>query len=272
MGYFSSLSSLKRVRENEKGFTVTELVVVVLILIVLSAIAMYVHQRFLAHAKEKVCQTNLRALQAAVELYVAENEALPGNLTHLKREHVEKGYAKAMENKGWLTKAHTFLIKLEASDHAYAEFLTHENLKEYGVTEKIFHCPADHNGGASYGINSDMEGESWADVGDTVVLIGDCDRHTFSSTEQLKLRHKNRAIGINKSGEIVELDSDMTAAIEKRKEREGADEGPYKEDKLWKQDDDKSWKDDNYTNRGQGYFKNERPDDDDNGVIKEKDK
>ena len=68
-----------------------------------------------------------------------------------------------MENKGWLIKAYTFLIKLDASDQAYAEFLTYENLKEYGVTEKIFHCPADHNGGASYGINSDMEGESWAD-------------------------------------------------------------------------------------------------------------
>jgi prepilin-type N-terminal cleavage/methylation domain-containing protein len=262
MGYFSSRPGLKRVKENEKGFTLTELLVVVSILIVLSAVAMYIHQRFLGHAKERVCQTNLRALQTAVELYVAENEALPENLTRLKREHVEKGYAKAMENKGWLMKAYTFLITLDASEHAYAEFLTYENLKEYGVTEKIFHCPADHNGHASYGINSDMEGESWVDVGNSVILIADCDSHTFNSTEQLKLRHKNRAIGINKSGEIVELDSDMTAAIEKRKDKEGADDGHYKDDKLWKQDDDKSWKDDNYTNRGQDYFKNGKNDDD----------
>ena len=105
MGYFSSQLGLKRVRENERGFTLMELLVVVSILLVLSAIAMYLHQQFLTHAKERVCQTNLRALQTAVELYVAENEALPGNLTRLKLEHVEKGYAKAMENNGWLIKA-----------------------------------------------------------------------------------------------------------------------------------------------------------------------
>ena len=262
MGYLSSRPGLKRVRENERGFTLTELLVVVSILIVLSAIAMYVHQRFLTHAKERVCETNLRALQTAVELYIAENEALPENLTRLKREHVEKGYAKAMENKGWLTKAYTFLIKLDASEHAYAEFLTYENLKEYGVSEKIFHCPADHNGGASYGINSDTEGESWADMDSGVILIADCDSHSFNSTDQLNPRHKNRAIGINKSGKIVELDSEITAAREKRKEKEGADDGPYKEDKLWKQDEDKSWKDEDYTHRGQGYFKNGKHEDD----------
>ena len=262
MGYFSSQLGLKRVRENERGFTLMELLVVVSILLVLFAIAMYLHQQFLTHAKKRVCQTNLRALQTAVELYVAENEALPGNLTRLKLEHVEKGYAKAMENNGWLIKAYTFLIKLDASDHAYAEFLTYENLKEYGVTEKIFHCPADHNGGASYGINSEMEGEGWADVGEGVILIADCDSHTFNSTDQLKPRHKNRAIGINKSGKIVELDSDMTAAIEKRGKKEEADDDNYKDDKLWKQDDDKSWKDDKYTNRGQGYFKNGKHEDD----------
>ena len=97
MAHFGSQLTLKGVRETEKGFTLTELLVVVSILLVLSAIAMYLHQRVLAHAKEKVCQTNLRALQTAVELYVAENEVLPGILTRLKQEHVEKGYAKAMQ-------------------------------------------------------------------------------------------------------------------------------------------------------------------------------
>ncbi len=261
MAHFGSQLTLKGGRETEKGFTLTELLVVVSILLVLSAIAMYLHQRVLAHAKEKVCQTNLRALQTAVELYVAENEVLPGILTRLKQEHVEKGYAKAMQDKGWLIKAYTFLIKLDASDHAYAEFLTYENLKEYGVTEKIFHCPADHNGGASYGINSDMEGDSWVNVGNGVILIADCDSHTFNSTDQLKLRHKNRAIGINKSGEIVEINGDMTAAKENSGKKEKLDRNS-EDDKNKKEDDDKPWKYDNYTDRGQSYLKNGKHDDD----------
>ncbi len=213
------------VRVNEKGFTLIEMLVVVGILLILSSIAMYLYQRGLAHAKETVCQTNLKALKEAIQFYVSENDALPGTLGELKLEHLEKGYAKAMGNRGWLIKACTLLIKLDVSDHAYAQFLTYENLKKYGVAEKIFHCPADHNGGASYGINTDLEGQSWADVGDDVIVVADCDNYVFDSLDQLSIRHNHRALGMTKASKIVEVDSNYeVVAPENSDEKTEADD------------------------------------------------
>ena len=106
-----------------------------------------------------------------------------------------------------------------------------------------------------------MEGDSWVNVGNGVILIADCDSHTFNSTDQLKLRHKNRAIGINKSGEIVEINGDMTAAKENSGKKEKLDRNS-EDDKNKKEDDDKPWKYDNYTDRGQRYLKNGKHDDD----------
>ena len=147
MGNLSWKQAFKPVRETKRGFTLLELLVVLTVILVLSTIAMFLYQRSLAYAKGTVCQTNLRALHEAITLYSTENDALPASLGQLKLEHLEKGFAKAMEGRAWLIKASTFLIKLDTSDHAYAQFLTYENLKEYGATSEIFHCPADENGG-----------------------------------------------------------------------------------------------------------------------------
>ena len=102
----------------------------------------------------------------------------------------------------------TFLIKLDASDHAYAQFLTYENLKKYGVTEEIFHCPADHNAGASYGINGNLEGKSWLDVTDDDLIVADCDNYVFYRPDDLAKRHEHKAFGVKKHAEVVGLDGD----------------------------------------------------------------
>ncbi len=201
--------AFKRLRETKRGFTLIEMLVVVGILLILSSIAMYLYQRGLAHAKETVCQTNLKALKEAIELYSTENEALPGTLGELKLEHLEKGYAKAMGDRAWVIKAYTLLIKLDASDHAYAQFLTYDNLKKYGASEKIFRCPADHNGGASYGINTELEGERWEDVGPDVIVVADCDNYVFDNVNQLSKRHDHNAFGMTMAGDIVEVAADI---------------------------------------------------------------
>lgn len=213
--------AFKRFRETKRGFTLIEMLVVVVILLILSSIAMYLYQRGLAHAKETVCETNLKALTEAIELYSTENDALPGTLGELNLKHLEKGYAKAMGNKGWLIKAYTFLIKLDASDHAYAQFLTYENLKKYGATEKIFHCPADHNGGASYAINSGIQGQDWDDVGRDVIVVADCDDYVFNSLGQLSMRHNYNALGMTKAGATVELVREKAKKIKEKPVKEG---------------------------------------------------
>ncbi|MGD9039772.1 MAG: prepilin-type N-terminal cleavage/methylation domain-containing protein [Desulfobacteraceae bacterium] len=226
MGHLFLQRGFEGMRDVKKGFTLLELLVVLTILLILSSVGMYLYHRSLAYAKDTVCQTNLRALQESVIFYTAENEALPGTLGDLKLDHVEKGYAKAMEGRRWLVKACTLLIKLDASDHAYAHFLTYENLKKYGATEKIFHCPGDHNGGASYGINGELQGKSWSEITEHAIVVADSDSYVFYSLDQLSKRHDHKAFAAVKNGEVVELvEEKEVAAKEEEKEEVGDDQG-----------------------------------------------
>jgi prepilin-type N-terminal cleavage/methylation domain-containing protein len=234
MGHLILQQAFKSMREMRKGFTLLELLVVLTVLLILSSFGMYLYHRSLAYAKDTVCETNLRALQESIILYSAENDALPGTLGQLKLEHLEKGYAKAMEDGGWLIKASTLLIKFDASSYAYAQFLTYENLKKYGATEEIFHCPGDHNGGASYGINGALEGKSWGDVGEHAIVVADSDKYVFHSIDDLSKRHNHKAFAAVKSGEVVELEVEKVAAIEP----EETDDDPGTGRPSWRPYDD----------------------------------
>ena len=208
MGDLNLKQAFKLGKEIKRGFTLLELLVVLAVLLVLSSTAMFLYQRGLAHAKETICQTNLRAIHEAITLYSAENDALPASLGQLKLKHLERGFAKATEGKGWLIKAYTFLIKLDTSDHAYAQFLTYENLKKYGAAEKIFHCPADDNGGASYAINGQAQGKAWGEIPKNTILVADCDHYVFHSLDELSDRHSHKAQAIRKSAVLVEIRED----------------------------------------------------------------
>jgi len=234
MGHLILQQAFKGLRDLKKGFTLLELLVVLTVLLVLSSFGMYLYHKSLAYAKDTVCQTNLRALQESIILYAADNDALPGTLGELKLEHLEKGYAKAMKDRGWLIKACTLLIKFDASDHAYAQFLTYDNLKRYGATEKIFHCPGDHNGGASYGINAELEGKRWSDIHKNAIVVADCDKYVFHSLDELSKRHDHKAFATIKSGEVFELDEDKKiAAVEEEKQPEEGNDGPRKKIPWW---------------------------------------
>ncbi len=198
----------KRVCRNNIGYTLTELLTVLLIILALATFGVFVYQRAIAYAKGTVCQTNLRALESAIELYITETDALPASLGRLKLKHIEKGYAKAMGKRGWRKKLSFFLVKLDASDEAYAQFLTPENLKTYGGSEDVFHCPTDSNGGASYGINGNLVGRQWSDISRDELVIGDSDHYVFTSMDQLKKRHRHKAFAINKGGTLVKIGED----------------------------------------------------------------
>jgi type II secretory pathway pseudopilin PulG len=209
MGRFCLRKTLKRTERTQRGFTLIELLVIVLTVLTLASIGLFAYQGAIAHAKDTVCKTNLDAIREAIDLYLSENDALPASLGHLKFEHLEKGYAKAMEDGRWLKKLAYFLIKLDASDQAYAQFLTYENLQKYGVTEDIFHCPADRNGGTSYGINGNLMGKKWTEIAGGAVVVADCDIHVFTSVDQLSKRHQHKAIVATKDREIAELHEEM---------------------------------------------------------------
>ena len=203
----------KRVHKNNIGYTLIELLTVLSIILILTTFGIFVYNRTIAYAKGTVCQTNLRALEAAIELYTMETDALPASLGRLKLEHIEKGYARAMGDRGWFKKLSFFLVKLDSSDQVHAQFLTPENLKTYGGSERVFHCPADANGGASYGINGKLVGKLWSEIDRDELLIGDSDHYVFTTPDQLSKRHRNKAFAIIRRGTLVRVGEDRIVAV-----------------------------------------------------------
>ncbi len=73
------LTLLKR----EKGFTLIELMVVILIIAILVAIAVPVFNIARAAAYRRTCQANLRTLDGAVQTYNATEDAWPSGVSAL---------------------------------------------------------------------------------------------------------------------------------------------------------------------------------------------
>lgn len=222
MGRFVFQRAYKCLAKMNRGYTLVELAITLAVILILSSICIYAYFGALAHARDTVCETNIRGLKKAVEDYVLENDVLPATLGHLKLKHVEKGYAKAMEEMGWRTKFGLFFLKLDAADHAYAQFLTRENLKKYGGEEKKFHCYADDNGLPSYGISGNLEGKKWSEVGQDEIIVADCDQSVFTSLNQLAKRHRYKAFAVTKGGRIIKV-SDVEHAADDSDQEKDAD-------------------------------------------------
>ena len=67
------LMKMRSKMQNQKGFTLVELMVVVVILGILVAIAVPVYNNITTTAKEKADNANIRTLEGAINLYLADN-------------------------------------------------------------------------------------------------------------------------------------------------------------------------------------------------------
>lgn len=76
------ISNFCRALKNDKGFTLVELMVVLVIIGILVAIAVPIYNKTQATAEERACQANLRILEGAVAQYQLDNDgALPTELS-----------------------------------------------------------------------------------------------------------------------------------------------------------------------------------------------
>ena len=66
---------------NEKGFTLVELMVVIVIIGVLVAIAVPIYNSVTAGARESAYEANERILKGAAAMYFAENGPVDGSIT-----------------------------------------------------------------------------------------------------------------------------------------------------------------------------------------------
>jgi type II secretion system protein G len=85
----------KMIKRNNKGFTLVELMVVLLILGILVAIAVPIYNTSQDKAKETACDANIRTLEGAAALYHAETGNWPKedgeeDLSLLENEYIKE--------------------------------------------------------------------------------------------------------------------------------------------------------------------------------------
>jgi len=73
-------------KRNQKGFTLVELMVVVLIIAILVAIAIPLYTKSQENAQRSACKANLRTLMGSIAQYMSENETYPADLKTLADE------------------------------------------------------------------------------------------------------------------------------------------------------------------------------------------
>lgn len=90
--------STKR-RSRWSAFTLLELMVTIVVISVLVSMAMVGYSGYRDRTAMLVDETNQKVILAAAKLYAYDNRFLPGNLSQLQPEHLERAYAMVTEGK-----------------------------------------------------------------------------------------------------------------------------------------------------------------------------
>jgi len=179
----------------KKNFTLTEIIIVVVIVGIVITFAIPSYKNIIEKSKTETCKINLRVLLTAVETYAIENDELPASLGQLPKENLEKSWAKILGKENpWKVKFIYWIVDLDKHGLAYAQTSW---TKRYIGDLKYFTCPADKSpppGGYSYGINpalAKMPFWQYEQLPDGTTVIADCDAPVIGV---LAKRHKKYTI------------------------------------------------------------------------------
>lgn len=179
---------------KKKAFTMMEILIVVVIIGILATLGFPAYQNVIEDSKATVCEANLEALNTGLEIYAMEHDQMPGDLSELSPEYIQKAYTRILQEKGaWKIKFAYYIVGWEQRGLAYAGLLT----DIAGGNIKLMTCPAALPGERSYGINSgllNMSSQGYQALSGDTLFIGDYTAPTFTSYAQLTERHKHYGI------------------------------------------------------------------------------
>lgn len=150
---------------KNRGITVIELIVGIVVLTILVSFAMVGYQQYKDRSAMLVDETNQKVLQAAVKLYAYDTNALPGSLSELRPSDLRRAYALVTKGK----RPYTLLAYLQEQmgmfDIAEAAPLPG---KYYNDDMGTLTCPMDptppSKGGVSYVLASGWEKRTLSDL------------------------------------------------------------------------------------------------------------
>ncbi len=127
---------------GKRSFTLVEILIVLVIVSILASLTITNYQKTVDAQRDKVCQQNLKVLQAAIDIYTLENSALPVSLGQLTPGQIHLAYQKVLgvqkENALLCLLKDIFCLKPAFATPSGKSFR-----KYYGGERKVFLCPAD---------------------------------------------------------------------------------------------------------------------------------
>jgi prepilin-type N-terminal cleavage/methylation domain-containing protein len=172
----------------KKGFTLTEMLVVILIIAILSVVAIFQYNSTIEKNNSDVCSSHLQLIKGALDIYIMEHGVLPSSLAELRQTDIDKAYAQGgMKRYGWRLKVARFIADTQESGLAYASFI--DDLAP-GLR-----CPSAPAGTASYALNPLLAGISVDNYKQNLVVSAGGPIIFDAVANSYSYRHKKVGIG-----------------------------------------------------------------------------